>query len=206
MKESLNKQESEALRAIRNFLMHKGRFPTIRELRDDLKYKSSRSAHLLINQLVEKGALRKKSAGGLQIIDIKKDELLHARTVDIPLVGEVACGSPILAQENIEATIQVSTKLAPPPYKYFILRAKGNSMNEKGIANRDLVLIRQQASANNGDTVVALIDDEATIKEFHRHGNTIVLKPRSTDKIHQPIILTEDFNIQGIVVTTIPNF
>ncbi len=206
MKDNLNKQESEALRAIRNFLMNKGKFPTIRELKDELEYKSSRSAHLLINQLIKKGILRKKNAGGFQIRDINKDGLLHAHTVNVPLVGEIACGAPILAQENIEATIAVSTKLAFPPNKYFILRAKGNSMNEKGINNGDLVLIRQQATANNGEMIVALIDDEATIKEYHHQGSAIVLKPRSTEKTHQPIILSRDFNIQGIVITTIPKF
>jgi repressor LexA len=117
----------------------------------------------------------------------------------------VACGVPILAEENIDAMIPVSVKLAKPPHKYFFLRAKGDSMNEVGINDGDMVLVKQQITANNGDIVVALIDDEATVKEFHRQGNTIILKPRSKNKKkHQPIILTRDFQVQGLVVSTIP--
>jgi repressor LexA len=87
---------------------------------------------------------------------------------------------------------------------YFLLRAKGNSMNEVGITDGDLVLVKQQPTADNGDFVVALIDDDATIKEFRKNNDAIVLKPRSTEQKHQPIILTRDFIIQGIVVATIP--
>lgn len=100
--------------------------------------------------------------------------------------------------------IPVSTKLAKPPAQYFLLRAKGDSMDQKGINDGDLLLIRQQASAHDGDIVVALIDDEATVKEFYSAGETVVLKPRSKNKDHQPIVLTKDFQMQGVVVNTIP--
>ncbi len=126
-----------------------------------------------------------------------------AQTVKVPLLGEVACGTPIFAEENIEAFIPVSDKLIKSSYHYFILRASGDSMDEAGINDGDLVLIRQQQIAKNGDKVVALIDDEATIKEFQNNGNMIVLKPRSKNSKHQPIILTTDFRIQGIVETVI---
>ena len=79
-------------------------------------------------------------------------------------------------------------------------------MNNEGINDGDLVLIRQQQTANNGDLVVALIDDEATIKEFHQTGDAIILKPKSSNKKYVPIILTQDFIIQGVVVATISNF
>lgn len=77
-------------------------------------------------------------------------------------------------------------------------------MNKAGIQHGDLVLIRQQSTAQAGDKVLALIDDEATIKEFHPHGNTVVLMPRSTDKTIQPIVMEADFQIQGIVIATLP--
>ena len=76
-------------------------------------------------------------------------------------------------------------------------------MDQAGIADGDLVLVRQQSTADSGKVVVALIDDEATIKEFHRSQNTVVLKPRSNSSRHRPIILTKEFQIQGIVLTTI---
>ena len=79
-------------------------------------------------------------------------------------------------------------------------------MNMAGIEDADLVLVRQQSMANNGDVVVALIDDEATIKEFNHTGDAVILKPKSRNKKHQPIILTENFQVQGVVIKTIKNF
>lgn len=203
---SLNKTESEAVRIIRTSLVNKGSIPTVRELMAEMGYKSPRSAAVIMEQLVEKDVLKKKSDGSLQFLDMDQDETTSAQTIDVPLVGSVACGAPILAEENVDAMIPVSIKLATPPHKYFFLRAKGDSMDEKGINEGDIALIRQQPNANNGDVVVALIDDEATLKEFYRAGDSIVLKPRSSNKKHQPIILTRDFRIQGVLVTTIPDF
>ena len=107
-------------------------------------------------------------------------------------------------EENVEAEIPISVKLIKPNQKYFLLRASGDSMNEAGINDGDLVLIKQQQTANNKDLVVALIDDEATIKELNKSDNMIVLKPKSNNNIHQPIILTSDFRVQGVVETVIP--
>jgi repressor LexA len=204
-KNPLTKTELEAIRIIRNSLAHNSSFPSVRELMSALEYKSPRSAAVVIEQLIEKGIVKRKTDGGLQFRDIGEEGTERAQTVDVPLVGTVACGAPILAEQNIDAIIPVSTKLAKPPHKYFFLRAKGDSMNEAGINNGDLVLIKQQATASNGDLVVALVDDEATIKEYQRHENAVVLKPRSTNPQHRPIILTEDFQVQGIVVTSIPD-
>ena len=140
----------------------------------------------------------------MQLVNGIADESVRAQTVDVPLVGSISCGVPVLAEENVEAMIPVSTKLAKPPAQYFLLRAKGDSMDQKGINDGDLLLVRQQTTARNGDIVVALIDDEATVKEFHSAGETVVLRPRSRNKDHQPIVLTKDFQIQGVVVTSIP--
>lgn len=199
----ITNKELEAVREIRNFIMHVGRVPSMRELMSSLGYRSPRSASLIVNKLIEKGVLRRKNDGGLQFIKSLGDDTTCAQTVDVPLVGIVACGVPMLAEENIQAKIPVSTKLACPPHRYFLLKTKGDSMNNKGIADGDFVLVRQQVTANNGDTVVALIDNEATVKEFYEAGETFVLKPRSKNKQHQPIVLTRDFQIQGVVVATI---
>lgn len=120
-------------------------------------------------------------------------------TVEIPLIGSVSCGLPIFAEENIEAQIPVSTKLIRKSANYFLLRAFGDSMNKKGINSGDLLLIKQQQVAESGDLVLALVDDDATVKEFINNGDTIVLKPHSSNPKHQPIILTSDFRIQGVV-------
>lgn len=205
IRQTLTIKESEAVRQIRNAVMHYGRTPSIRELMSALGYRSPRSASVIIDNLARKGVLRRKFDGKFQLIR-SEDDVAHAQTIDVPLVGAAACGAPILAQENIEAMIPVSVQLAKAPYKYFLLKAKGDSMDEKGITDGDFVLVRQQPTAENGDTVVALIDNEATIKEFYKTSNAVILKPKSKNKTHQPIILTSDFQIQGIVAAAIPNF
>ena len=203
MQAAITNKELEAVREIRNSLMRVGRIPSMRELMSSLGYRSPRSASLMVDKLIKKGVLRRKEDGGLQFIRNLVGDTTRAHTVDVPLIGLVACGMPILAEENTQAFISVSTKLAKPPHRYFLLKAKGDSMNQKGIDDGDLVLVRQQTIAKDGDTVVALIDDEATIKEFHIGGETFVLRPRSKNKQHQPIVLTKDFEIQGVVVTAI---
>ncbi len=212
MKETaISSRELEAIREIRNSFMQRGRIPSVRELMNSLGYRSPRSAAVLYENLAAKGILRRKRNGNLQFVkDVLENDNVRAQTVDVPLIGTVACGTPILAQENIQAKIPVSTKLARPPHRYFLLKAKGDSMNlpcpergQKGINDGDLVLVRQQTGAKDGDTVVALIDNEATIKEFRIGGETYVLRPRSRNKEHQPIVLTKDFQVQGVVVAAI---
>lgn len=198
-------KEIKALREIRNAFVHRGRFPSTRDLMKRLGYKSPRSSTLIIDRLITKGFLRRKQGGNLQFVKGLESDVTHTKTIDVPLVGTVACGIPIIADENVEAMIPVSTSLAKPPAKYFLLRAKGDSMDLKGINDGDSVLVRQQATARAGDSVIALIDNEATIKEFHPSPHAIVLKPKSTNKNHSPIILSKDFLVQGVVVTVIPN-
>lgn len=197
----LTDNELKALKIIRNLLVHQGRIPSVRELMAQMDYKSPRSAAVIMNSLEEKEILKKKPDGSysLQEFEIPEDFGSRAQTVKIPLVGSVSCGIPFFADENIEAEVSISIELIKDGYKYFLLRAEGDSMNQAGIDIGDMLLIRQQADANNGDRVLALIDDEATIKEYHRNGNTVVLKPNSSNKEHQPIILTRDFRIQGVV-------
>lgn len=201
--ENLSYKAKEALRHIRNYLMSYGRFPSVRYLMTAMDYKSPRSAMLLMEELHKNAFLSRKADGSYVLIKDLSDEN-NARTVAIPLVGIVACGAPLLAEENCEALIPVSTAIARPGYKYFLLKAKGNSMDEAGIKDGDFILVRQQQTAKNGDNIVALIDDEATVKEYQNKGDFVTLLPRSSDLRHQPIILTKNFQIQGIVVATIP--
>jgi repressor LexA len=199
-------KDREALRHIRNWLIHRGKSPSVRDLQKLLKYNSPRSAALVLERLMKSGIIRRRPDGTLQLVKDPAAENMNPQTVDIPLVGSVACGMPIFAEENIEAMIPVAKSLARPGSRYFLLRAVGDSMNLAGIEDGDLVLVRQQITAESGDLVVALIDDEATVKEFHRSDDMVVLKPRSRNKKHQPIILTEDFQIQGVAIKTIKDF
>ncbi len=200
----LSHNEIKGLSYIRDSILYRGEAPTLQKIADHLGFKSRRSSALLIEKLLGKGYLAKTPAGNLRVL---KDTGIErsSRTVEIPLVGSAPCGLPMLAEENIEAFIPVSQGIARPGASYFLLRAVGNSMNQAGINDGDLVIVRQQPIAHDGDRVVALIDDNATIKELRHQGSKIVLMPRSTDKTHQPIILEEDFLIQGVVIDAIPN-
>jgi len=158
---------------------------------------------LLLEELDEKGFLEKKQDGGYKLLkDLEGSHM--ARTVTVPLLGTVTCGAPMLAEENIEALIPVSISLARPGGRYFLLRAQGDSMNEAGITDGDLILVQQQPIADNGQKVVALIDDEATVKEFQKRGDVVSLLPRSNNPKHTPIILEYEFQVQGIVIAVIP--
>jgi repressor LexA len=201
--EFLSQKAKEALRHIRNWIMNNGRVPSVRELMKAMNYKSSRSALLLMDELLDNGFLQKKDGGGLRLIKDLESEST-TRTVAIPLLGSVACGNPLFAEENTEAMIPVSTSLARPGSKYFLLRAKGDSMDMAGINNGDLILVKQQSIADNGQRVVALIDDEATVKEFYKTGDIVMLMPKSSNPKHQPIIVTANLKIQGLVVEVIP--
>lgn len=201
--ENLSSKAKEALRHIRSWLMLYSSLPSIRDLMKTMEYKSPRSAVLLLEELEQNGFLEKKADGGYKVIkDLDSEN--STRTLLIPLVGTVTCGIPILAEQNIEAMIPVSTDFIRYGSKYFLLKAKGDSMDQVGINDGDMILVKQQPTADNGENVVALIDDEATVKEFHRSGSIISLVPRSSNPKHQQIIVTNNFQIQGIVVETIP--
>jgi len=201
--ENLSLKAKEALKHLRNFIMHHGKVPSTRELMKEMNYKSPLSPMLLLNELAAGGYLEKKADGSYTLLKDLKDDV-SARTVTVPLLGTIACGAPILAQQNIEAMIPVSTRLAKPGSKYFLLRANGDSMDKAGINDGDLILVRQQTIAENGQNVVALIDDETTVKQFQKKGNVVALLPQSSNAKHRPIILEYEFRVQGIVIATIP--
>ncbi|PQV61917.1 repressor LexA [Sediminibacterium magnilacihabitans] len=202
--EQLSAKAKEALKHIRNWIMKYSLTPSVRELMQVMGYKSPRSAMLLITELEENGFLERKADGSYKMVkDLSTNET--ARTVAVPLVGSISCGGALLAEENVEAYIPISTSLVKTGNKYFLLRAVGDSMNEAGIQPGDLVLVRQQNVAENGQRVVALIDDEATLKEFQHKGNVVALVPRSSNPKHKPIILERDFQVQGVIITSISN-
>ncbi len=199
----LSDREMGALRHIRNEVMNAGKMPSVRSLMEKMEYRSPRSVSILLQQLANKGILIHRE-GRYILNDSAELSSANQDTVDVPLVGIGSCGTPIFAEENIEAYYKISTRLARPTQKHFLLRAKGDSMDQKKIFDGDLILVRQQEDAENGALVVALIDNEATVKEFQRRGDMVVLVPRSSNPVHKPIILTDDCQIQGVVVKSIP--
>lgn len=204
MLNSLSDKDKKAFNLIRNKILHEGKKPTLQEINVITGGKSPRSASIVIDRLVKMGLLKKVGAN-LRLAENSLVNTTSIETVNIPLVGIVTCGLPMLAVENIESLIPISTNLAKKGFHHFLLRASGDSMNEADINEGDILLIRQQNTANNGDSVVALINDEATVKVFERKNNTVILRPKSSNSKHKPIILTENCQIQGVVIAVLPS-
>jgi repressor LexA len=165
-------------------------------------YGSPRSVQLMLGRLEKRGLI--SYAAGVVKLSSKQKSGTAEQTVEVPLIGSVACGLPTLAKQDAEAYVQISTRIARPGHSYFLLRAQGTSMNRSGINDGDLVLVCQQPNAEDGQKVVALIDDEATIKHLYHQGDVIVLKPNSTDRSHKPIVMSDEFMVQGVVVASLP--
>lgn len=202
----LDSKQAEAAKHIRNYLNQNGKMPSVRDLMSLMEYKSPRSASVMYDKLVASGVLsRCPQSRKLSFNDGVLAQSDNTSTVEVPLVGTTSCSGPLFAEQNVEAYYRISSQLAPSGSQYFFLKIQGDSMNQAGIQDGDLVLIRQQQTAKPGDLVLALIDDEATIKKFIPEDGLVILKPCSSNPIHKPIILTHDFNIQGVVVRSFSN-
>lgn len=197
-----NEKDKKAFAFIRNRIINYDKAPSLREINEVTGGKSPRSASLVIDRLIKAGLIVKK--GRTIILANTQKSTQSINTINVPLIGIISCGAPIFAEENIETHIPISTALAKNGSTYFLLRAKGDSMNLAGINNGDLLLIKQQQIADNGQKIVALINDEATVKIFEKNNDTIILRPKSTNKIHKPIILTNNCIIQGVVIAVLP--
>ncbi len=195
----LTNRQKDVLLAINELTAKNGYSPALREIKEYLKYNSISAVQRHTDALKKKGFL---SSGKYQQRNLKVRKLFQKKQ-NIPLVGMVTCGKPILAVENIEAYIPHEVK--GDPKDYFFLRAIGDSMNKAGIDDGDLVLIKKQSDADIGDQVVVLIGDEATIKVFKKGDDCVILEPKSTNPIHKPLYIFEDLQIQGKVVGKINN-
>ena len=196
--------ERRALTLIRNRLVHFGQAPSVRELSSDLGFQSPRSAALIIGKLIDQGYLKRREGDrALLLLKMPEDSDERVSTVQVPLVGSAPCSAPLLAEQNIEAWYPVSSDLARPGAKYFLVRASGDSMDEAGIADGALVLVKQQEVARGGEVVVALVDDEVTIKELRLSISAAALVPRSSNKSHKLILATREMRVQGVVVASI---
>lgn len=205
--ESINENDKKAYAFIRNRIVHGQGAPTLREINEVIGKSSPRSAVLALERL-EKAGLIKRIGRVIRLIGEALASNTSISAVEVPLVGAIAAGAPMLAEENVETTIPVSTGLARPGSKYFLLRVVGTSMNlakvrDVKIEDGSIVLVRQQNTADDGEVVVALINDEATVKILERKNGVVILKPKSSDP-HKPIVLTDSCTIQGVVVAVLP--
>ncbi len=198
--ETLTDPQRRAFRAITEFIARHGFPPTAQELADSLGV-SGPSAHALVGQLVRKDYLKRESrkARGLSIVREIDDAPRKMVLVSVPIVGRVAAGQPVLAEENIVGEVLVeNTVVGGEPC--FALRVAGQSMVNAGIADKDIVIVRRQLIAENGDIVVALIGGEATVKRLSIQGPRIELRPENPK--FKPIVVgtDDDLRILGKVV------
>ncbi len=198
--------KARVLLSIRNFMIHRGLAPTIEELRGVLGVGSTRTVLRYLQWLEREGDIERwPGARGIRLLRVPGR---GTETRPIPLLGEAPAGSPALAEENHEGWVRLPVEVVNPRWNFFLLRVRGDSMNQaivrgQRIETGDLVLVRQQADADPGDIVVALIDGEATIKRLVRGPDYFMLKPESSSSRHQPILVQEDFEIQGVVTRVI---
>jgi repressor LexA len=193
----------EVLKAINESFINRGLPPTIEELRRKLGVGSTRTVLRYLRWLEEEGDIERWS--GARGVRALRSDMSSVQTRAVPVVGQAPAGPLMLAEQNIDGWVQMPKTIARPGSEYFLLRVRGNSMNKAKVAedkieDGDLVFVRQQATAKEGEIVVALIDGEATIKRFAKGSGYYVLKPDSTNTKHRRIVVDQDFHIQGIVV------
>ncbi len=195
---TLTKRQEEILEIIAEHLQEKGYPPSYQELADRMNVRSKFAILKHINALVQKGYLEKdSSARALRIIhpDYQPKD---ANNVEIPLIGRVAAGSPILSEQNVERYIPVPRALIKTEGRYFALKVRGDSMINAGIHENDLLVVNSTNRAKNKDIVVALIDEEVTVKRLILEGERPYLKAENPS--YQDIHPQGEWSIQGKVV------
>ena len=196
----ISKRQQDILDFIKSEVKSKGYPPSVREIGAAVGLASSSTVHGHLARLESKGFIRRDPTKPRAIEILKLDEELipHQRTVSVPLVGKVTAGLPISAIENIEEYFPLPEHLVPTEDHVFMLEIVGESMIEAGILNGDYVIVRQQQTANNGEIVVAMTeDDEATVKRFFKEKDFFRLQPENSNM--EPIIL-RDVSILGKVI------
>jgi repressor LexA len=192
---TLNEKEQKVLEYIKEQIKDTGYPPSVREICAALGFKSTSSAHQYIWRLAEKGYIDK---GDLKTRAIRV--VGTESTISVPIVGKVAAGEPILATENIEDYMSIGESFFSKEAlknDNFILKVQGESMIEAGINNGDYIIVSKQNTARNGQIVVALIDNEATVKTFYKEKDYVRLQPENSTM--EPIIV-KDVQILGKVI------
>ena len=193
----ISKKQQEILDYIKNEILNRGFPPAVREICEAVHLKSTSSVHSHLEALEKNGYIRRDATKprAIEIID-DQFNLTRREVVNVPLVGTVAAGQPILAVENIEAYFPIPAEFMPNAQS-FMLKVKGDSMINAGIFDGDQVLVKQQSTAENGDMVVALVEDSATVKTFYKEDGYYRLQPENDQM--DPIIIHGDLQILGKV-------
>ena len=192
----ISDKQREILEYMKQEILNKGYPPTVRDICEAVKLKSTSSVHSHLETLEKNGYIRRDPTKprAIEIID-DNFNLTRREMTNVPMLGRVAAGEPILAVENIESYFPIPTEFMPNN-EAFMLKVKGESMINAGIFDGDNVLVEKCSSANNGDMIVALVDDSATVKRFYKEDDHIRLQPENDTM--EPIIV-DDCEILGKV-------
>ena len=190
-------KQQEILDYIKNEILNRGFPPAVREICEAVNLKSTSSVHSHLEALEKNGYIRRDATKprAIEIID-DNFNLVRREVVNVPIIGTVAAGQPLLAVENIEGYFPIPAEFMPNSQS-FLLKVKGESMINAGIFDGDQVLVKQQSTAEDGDIVVALIDDGATVKTFHKEKGYYRLPPENDTM--EPILVHEGLQILGKV-------
>lgn len=205
--EELSPRQRDVLDFIQSTIAQRSIPPTYREIGDALNISSTNGVADHVKALIRKGYLKKaqgEASGGVArglMLTAKSQSRRRGAVVSVPLVGTVAAGSPILAEENYEKTLHLDRSMtASNGATTFALRVRGDSMIDEGILDGDVVIVRQQNTARNGDIVVATVDGEATVKFFFRERERIRLQPAHPTMAPIYVNNSSDTIIQGVVI------
>lgn len=192
----ISAKQQQILDYIKEEILKKGYPPTVREICEKVELKSTSSVHSHLNTLEENGYIRRDPTKP-RAIEITDDEfgLTRREMVNIPIVGRVAAGEPLLAVENVENYFSLPAEFMPNG-ETFILKVHGESMINVGFFENDYLIVEKSSTAKNGDIVVALLEDSVTVKRFFKEDGHIRLQPENDNM--DPIIV-EDCTIVGIV-------
>ena len=182
-----NKQ-SEIYEFIKNQVNTKGYPPSVREICEAVNLSSTSTVHGHLTRLEKKGLIRRDPTKP-RAIELLQEPYQCKEMIDIPIVGKVTAGIPILAEECIEDYLTIPLDFVNSTNELFILKVQGDSMIEAGIHDKDLAIIEKTSTASNGDIVVALIENEATIKRFYKENGHIRLQPENSTM--EPIIVPD---------------
>ncbi len=194
----ITKKQAEILEYIKNEILNRGFPPAVREICEAVNLKSTSSVHSHLETLEKNGYIRRDPSKprAIEIID-DNFNLVRREMVNVPIVGRVSAGEPILAVENIENYFPIPAEFMPNT-QTFMLTVKGESMINAGIFDGDQILVQQQSTAKNGEMVVAMINDSATVKTYYKEEGYFRLQPEND--FMDPIIVEGDLKILGKVI------
>lgn len=202
VQEPLTPPQQKLLTYILDNIRKSGSPPTVREICHAFGYRSTGTARDHLEALETKGYLKKLPGKSRGLIPQNWATILRAEFLPMPILGRVIAGGPLLAEENIEGSLDLSEEFAGQ--KTFALKVHGDSMIEAGICEDDLVVVRGQDHAEVGDIVVALVDGESTVKRLERRNNKLLLNP--ANPIYEPIPVTGNTSIIGKVIGVIRSY